>query len=175
MISNTKKNPSILYECRPKCDLYQFIRHKNSFIDVIHSETIDTYDYILILGIAIGIRFLSKRNSLDFFISSYEIIIDENYYPFIKGKYSSTVFLKDNCLKNENILAIDSQSEIPPESLHLVPSSMIYTYSILVYSITVKRIKFEKKIDVIGYYTSLESGNRPDVSLIRNEYIVGFL
>ena len=170
-----EKNPSILYECRPKCDLYQFIRHKNSFIDVIHSETIDTYDYILILGIAIGIRFLSKRNSLDFFIRSYEIIIDENYYPFIKGKYSSTVFLQDNCLKNENILAIDSQSEIPPESLHLVPSSMIYTYSILVYSIIVKRIKFEKKIDIIGYYTSLKSGNRPDVSLIGNKYIVGFL
>lgn len=85
------------------------------------------------------------------------------------------MFLQDNCLKNENILAIDSQSEIPPESLHLVPSSMIYTYSILVYSIIVKRIKFEKKIDIIGYYTSLKSGNRPDVSLIGNKYIVGFL
>lgn len=131
--------------------------------------------YLIILGTALGMKYLHSLGIIHRDIKPENILLDDQFYPKI-GDFGSSI-ISDKDLSLFQIEKISgTKSYIAPEILLHKP----YTYKVDVYSfalVVYELITNEKAIKTSAYYNpskSEETDEKPDLSKIENEVLKSF-
>lgn len=134
--------------------------------------------YIILLGIAKGMKYLHSLNIVHRDLKPENVLVDENFYPYISDFGQSKIIEKT--LKNAKIGTITgSLAYMAPEVLS--EESPTYNCKIDTYSFSL--IAYQLFTDIRPYenvqpheiLTEIPKGVCPDVNLIDNDYIRSFL
>lgn len=136
-----------------------------------------TNDYIIMLGILIGLKYLESKNILNTQLYPDNIYLDDNFYPII-SQYASHRFIYDvsgvDIKIPQNIIWYSPLETLVEDAY--TNKSLVYIYSLIVYQLLTKLIPYEKmrKKSVFVHARMLSKGGRPDVSRIKNQAVLNF-
>lgn len=165
--------PTILLEYMPNGSLGYLFSSLGMNLDR------DTKTYIILLGIALAIRDLHRKNKALINLNPDNVLLDEYLQPHISyfGKYN----IPDDDLANAYL---STYHKLPlylaPEILNHQPYSYkadAYSFSLIAYQIITGTIPYESllKKDANEFKEKVINGFRPDLSLIPDEEIRNFL
>lgn len=135
--------------------------------------------YIILLGSALGMKYLHSCGIIHRDFKPGNILLDENYYPRICDFGESKI--SDDELTN---ILMESEKGTPlymaPEIMtHEIPYNYkvdVYAFSLFAYQIfTGKRPFYEKNFNRYKLTKEVKKGTRPDLSIIQEEFIREFL
>ena len=158
-------------------DLYDYARKKEM------SNLTKTTDYIMILGIAIAMRYLHKNGIVHNLFYPGSICFDENFYPIISNIEISDNLIRKHEPTNDFVIRYYYALCFTDPKVFDVPKtfeSNVFSYSIIVSYILLDTIPYINKYSN-RFETSTELKNaisrglRPNFGQINNEVIVDFL
>lgn len=131
----------------------------------------ETTDYIMILGITIGMRYLHKKGICPYLFCPQTILIDENLFPIISEfEVTPRLLYTDQAFFPEENKIYPYYSSIDCE--FIPPEQNVFAFSLIVYQIITKNFNFlGKKVNRFGYQKCFSRGERPNISCIHNKCI----
>ena len=165
------KNPSILTDCFQRT-LLDYIEEKRKGI----GDSTETKDYIIILGITIGLRHLQNNGIILEFLNPECILLDENLYPVIQN----IEVTKDSFLHLNGPINHDLFSYLAPEEIEGFKSlaSNVFSYSFILYYLMTLNDPLERKArrySIFRVFKLITEGYHPDLEYLHNEIISEFL
>ncbi|OHS94801.1 hypothetical protein TRFO_39016 [Tritrichomonas foetus] len=137
-----------------------------------------TKKYIIILGIAFGLKYLHSQNIIFLSINPDCILLDENYHPKIYD-FSLASYLDS---ENQEMLTGTNPSGLmsymAPETLidnKVTFLSNVYSYAILIYELLTLKSPYNSSLSQFKLVNEISQEKRPDLSLIQNDFICEFL
>ena len=165
---NNEKNDSILTDYY-EMTLSDYINQKKK------GNYTKTNDYIIILGITIGLRYLHKIGIIHEVLYPGSILLDENLYPIIqKVEISKKLFI--TYLNQNNHIIHPSCYYVSPEQINgtRCQASNVFTYSHILYNLITLQDCY-RKCPIYKVYNDIINGYRPDLQFINNKSITEFL
>ena len=163
-------NRVFLYKYYPNGTLESYF--KNEVI-----ERSSTKSYILLLGIAIAMRFLEKNSIKNHQFFPSRIFLDENFYPVISDftfQPFKDVYSDVEPISKEDLVYV--APELFGDLFSDQIKSNVYSYAIMLYQILSGQKPFSKECkNNFSFMKFVEEGMRPDLSIISNNAAYAFL
>ena len=162
-----------LYKYMPNGTLQDYINSKSI-------EKTSTRNYILLLGIAIVMRFLDQKHIANEQFYPNKILIDENFYPVIFDYASNPVYDAtddvDHFSKSNYIYVAPKKFEYYFDEIHLNEYS-VYSYAMMFYIIVTGQypIKNKKIFSIYQMMREVKKGLDLDFSAIKNRIVFDFI
>lgn len=176
IIEDETKNAAFLFDYFQNGSLDKYIKKKVK--GEIPSE-LNTNDYILILGISLGLKYLHDHDIVHVSLLPRSILIDDNFYPIISNYQHSITSLSYYLFMGFDY-SMDRIYYGPPEVIvgnKYTKYSNIYSLSFMIYQILTRKMLFAtlRRRSIIALQNDIHNGIRPDISLIQNNDVAAFL
>ena len=163
--------PSILTDYY-KMTLYDYINTRKT------GNYTKTNDYIIILGMTIGLRFLNNNGIIHELLHPGSILLDENFYPIIQNVEINKRLIY-RFVDQINFMMKQSGYYMSPEQAeeYSFQTSNVFSYSFILYNLITLKHPFDR-ISKMSAYKALHmivSGYRPTLHNIEDEAIIEFL
>lgn len=151
----------------------------NGSLDSVINKTIltPTQKYIILLGIAKGMNYLHMHGIVHRDLKPLNILLDENLYPLICDFGTAKIAdLVDSNLKMSS--QIGTIIFLAPE--RTVKDNYTYKIDVFSYAILCYILLIDKYLDImltnpLAFHNTICMGKRPDISLIKNQYLRSFV
>ena len=131
------KNPSILTDFY-HITLHNYIKKERKGT----SNSTKTNDYIIILGITIGLRHLQKNGIVHGFLLPSNILLDENFYPIIQNvELTKNLVYNVNAFGHRDLYVYESPEQFEG---YETQASNVFSYSFILYYLMTLNIPFDK-------------------------------
>lgn len=175
IILNDHTYPAIIMEYMPNDTLESFLEKE------MHGQAPPKCDittkYIILLGISLGMKYLHSMNTLHRDLKPGNIMIDSNYYPRIFDfGFSKNVDV--NFSQKVKQSTIGTPLYMAPEIMLDKPYNQkvdVYSFSLIAYEIFTGRKPYDDKITILQLMNKILTCQRPDTSIIENEYVKSFI
>ncbi|KAK8835753.1 hypothetical protein M9Y10_040573 [Tritrichomonas musculus] len=166
-----KSKPTILIDYFPNGSLEKYLKEKMN-------DKLSTIDYILILGIAIGLKHLQNRNIVYIVFHPRNILLNENFYPIISDFIVSYLSLFSYLFVHN--VEFERTAYLPPGTPDdlFTYSSNIASYSLILYHILTRKCPIRNSYQQDVFENSVKNNdfdNCLDFSLIHNQNIINFI
>ncbi|KAK8876085.1 hypothetical protein M9Y10_006271 [Tritrichomonas musculus] len=166
---------TIILEYMPNGDLAKMLN--NSRDGKAPSEWTNTKSYINLLGVAIGMKYMHSRKTVQRDLKPLNILLDENLYPRISD-FGFSKSLDEMSSKNFMDSVVGSLAYMAPEILSGLPYTYkvdVFAYSILAYEIIANKSPIPKNQRQKTFIATILKGKRPDITEIDDPDKVEFL
>lgn len=132
--------------------------------------------YIILLGIAEGMKYLHSVGIIHRDLKPENILLDDNYYPYICDFGISKIADKNLEEFLMKTYTGTPQYMAPETSTHKYTSAVdIYSYSLIFYQVITGKLPYTNIKDPILHNEDLLNGKRPDLNYIEHDEIKTFL
>ena len=173
---NNKKHPTIITEYMVNKSLQTNLDYERK--NMRPDELTDTKKYIILLGLALGMKYLFLQGIIHRDLKPDNILLDENFYPYICDFGLSVI---SDIQFNMSMVKLDEKCGTPLYEAPEIFEGLSYTYKVDVYSFSF--IAYElltgsplfTNINTYRFQYDIVNGKRPDLSLIHDKEICKFL
>lgn len=173
-----KPNPVLILEYMPNGSLEDHL-HKRTALSQPKESLTKSNKYIILLGIALGMKFLHSIGIIHRDLKPSNILLDEHFYPKICDFGSS--FLSSN-LKISQIKMKSKGMKTPlymaPEICDdepYTPKVDVYSFALIMYRLLTGNEIFNEYKTFYSLHEAVKKGERPDLSMISDEDIQSFI
>ena len=135
-----------------------------------------TNDYIIILGITIGLRHLYKNGIINEYLNPDSIYLDENLYPIIDNVEFSSSWISMFFLNADNGLGHTFSYRAPEQTERCgSQTSNVFSYAFILYYLITLNRPFPKRTPAFRLFREILNSCRPDLQFIEDNVICEFL